>query len=217
MKKTTKIVRLSTGVRNLDPVINGGIPMGSTLIVGGTPGAGKTTLVQQICFAHASPERRVLYFNTLSEPTAKTLRYMSQFAFFDRTKLSESVHFVDLGVILRTEGVDEASKLVMQHLKKIKPAIVVIDSFKVFDDLTNSKEELRKFGYELAVNLMAWEATTFLLGEYGENEIQTNPLFSIIDGLIMVTQRSESGEQQRFMRVQIFHRDAIARRTAALR
>jgi circadian clock protein KaiC len=201
MKKTTKMARLTTGVRNFDPLLHGGLPKGSTIIIGGTPGAGKTTLVQQICFHHASPERRVLYFNTLSEPTAKTLRYMAQFGFFDRTKLTDAVHFVDLGIILRTEGVDEASRLVMNHLKKIKPSIVVIDSFKVFDDLTTSKEELRKFGYEIAINLMAWEATTFLLGEYGESEIQTNPLFSIIDGLVMVTQRLESGEQQRFLRV----------------
>lgn len=201
MKKKSKIVRLSAGIRNFDSLLHGGFPKGSTIIVGGTPGAGKTTLVQQICFHHASPERRVLYFNTLSEPTAKTLRYMSQFAFFDRAKLTDSVHFVDLGVILRTEGVDEASRLVMTHLKRIKPSIVVIDSFKVFDDLTASKEELRKFGYELAINLMAWEATTFLLGEYGEDEIQNNPLFSIIDGLLMVSQRLESGEQQRFVRV----------------
>src|SRR5688500_5953281 len=138
MKKKTKIVRLATGVRNFDPLVHGGIPQGSTIIVGGSPGAGKTTLVQQICFHHASPKHRVLYFNTLSEPTAKTLRYMSQFGFFDREKLADSVHFVDLGVILRTEGVDEASRLVMTHLKKIKPSIVVIDSFKVFDDLTTS-------------------------------------------------------------------------------
>ncbi len=201
MKKTTSIARLETGVQNLDSLLHGGFPKGSTIIVGGSPGAGKTTLVQEICFHHASPEQRVLYFNTLSEPTAKTLRYMSQFAFFDRAKLAASVHFVDLGIILRTQGVDEVSRLVMTHLKTVKPSIVVIDSFKVFDDLTTSKEELRKFGYELAINLMAWESTTFLLGEYGEADIQTNPLFSIIDGLVMVTQRMASGEQQRFLRV----------------
>lgn len=201
MKKNTNIARIESGVRNLDSLLNGGFPKGSTIIVGGSPGAGKTTLVQQICFQHASPTSRVLYFNTLSEPTAKTLRYMSQFAFFDRAKLEDSVHFVDLGAILRTLGVDEASRLVMTHLKKVKPSMVVIDSFKVFEDLTTSREELRKFGYEIAINLMAWEATTFLLGEYGEAEVQSNPLFSIIDGLLMVTQRMESGEQQRFLRI----------------
>jgi circadian clock protein KaiC len=144
MKKKTKVARLESGVRNFDPLLQGGFPKGSTIILGGSPGAGKTTLVQQICFSNASPKQRVLYFNTLSEPTAKTLRYMSQFAFFDRKKLSDSVQFVDLGVLLRTQGVDEVLRLVMTHLKKVKPAIVVIDSFKVFDDLTTSREELRR-------------------------------------------------------------------------
>ena len=58
----------------------------------------------------------------------------------------------------------------MEHVKRVKPAIVVIDSFKVFDDLASSREELRKFGYELAVNLMAWECTTLLLGEYAPQD-----------------------------------------------
>ena len=199
--KKTPIARITTGVRNLDALVNGGFPKGSTTIVGGTPGAGKTTLVQQICFHHASPRQRVLYFNTLSEPTAKSLRYMSQFAFFDRTRLTSGIEFVDLGLIVRNQGVDEVSRLIMDHLKRVKPAIVVIDSFKVFEDLTTSREELRKFTYELAVNLMAWEATTFLIGEYGAQEIQNNPLFSIVDGLVMVTQRLDSGEQQRFLQI----------------
>jgi circadian clock protein KaiC len=86
-------------------------------------------------------------------------------------------------------------------VKKAKPAIVVIDSFRVFDDLARSKEELRKFGYELAVYLMAWEVTTFLLGEYGSHDISTNPLFSVIDGLFLLSQREQSGEQQRFIQL----------------
>jgi len=48
---------------------------------------------------------------------------------------------------------------------------------------------------------MAWEATTFLLGGYEEQDIHTNPLFSIVDGVIVVTRRSQSGEQQRFLQV----------------
>ena len=198
-KKKNDIARSESGVRNLDDLFGGGIPRGSVIVVGGPPGAGKTILTQQMCFHNVSAERRVIYFSTLSEPTAKTLRYLNQFTFFDAQKLEQGMQFVDLGMILRAQGLEEAGKLIMEHLRRIKPAIVVIDSFKVFDDLAKSQEELRKFGYELAVNLMAWETTTFLLGEYGSDDISTNPLFSIIDGLVLVTHREQSGEQQRFI------------------
>jgi circadian clock protein KaiC len=200
-KKTKDDSRIETGVRNLDELLTGGLPRGSTTVIAGSPGAGKTILAQQICFHNATPDHRALYLSTLSEPTAKTLRYMSQFSFFDADKIDHGVQFVDLGAILRAKGLDEASRLIMQHLKRIKPAMVVIDSFKVFDDLAQSREDLRKFGYQVAVQLMAWETTTFLLGEYGPREIESNPVFSIVDGLLTVSQREQSGEQQRFIQI----------------
>ncbi len=193
--------RFETGVRNLDALFMDGLPRGSCTVICGPPGSGKTILTQQICFSNASAEQRVIYFGTLSEPTAKTLRYMTKFSFFDAKKLDAGIQFIDLGVLLRSEGLEKTFELIMNGVKKVKPAIVVIDSFKAFDDLAKSTEELRKFGYELAVNLMAWETTTFLLGEYGSEDTHTNPLFSIIDGLIVVSQREQSGEQQRFIQV----------------
>ena len=201
MIKKTELARLETGVRNLDAVFGGGLPKGSVVVVTGPPGSGKTILTQQLCFHNASAETRVLYFNTLSEPTAKTLRYMSQFEFFDPSKVEDQVRFVDLGLLIRTEGLEKVCDLIMERIREFKPAIVVIDSFKVFDDMAASRGELRKFGYQVAVNLMAWEATALLLGEYGPGEYLTNPLFSIVDGLMVVTQRESSGEQQRFLQV----------------
>lgn len=198
-QKTSDVARIETGVRNLDDLVEGGIPKGSNVIVAGPPGSGKTILAQQICFHNATTKQRALYFNTLSEPTAKTLRYLAQFSFFSAKKLETAVHFVDLGSILRTRGLEDASNLIMDQVKEIKPAVVVIDSFKVFDDLATSQEALRKFDYQLAVNLMAWEATTFLLGEYDPSDIGSNPLFSVVDGLLLLTQREQSGEQQRFI------------------
>ena len=201
MTKEKKDSRFRTGVRNLDELFVHGLPKGSATIVCGPPGSGKTTLTQQMCFHNASAAKPVLFFSTLSEPTAKTLRNLKQFSFFDAKKLDAGMQFIDLGVLLRTTGLKEISKLIMDEVKKTKPAVVVIDSFKAFDDLAKSGDELRRFGYELAVNLMAWETTTFLLGEYGARDIETNPLFSIVDGMIIVNQRQQSGEQQRFIQV----------------
>lgn len=194
--------RIHTGVRNLDEVLHGGIPVGELTVFAGTPGAGKTTLAHQIIFKNATPKKPALIFQTLSEPTAKTLRYLGHFEFYDPKKLEDgSVTFIDLGEILRAKGLEQAVELLMTHVKKVKPTFVVIDSFKVFEDLALNREELRKFTYEVAVNLMAWECTAFLLGEFSTNDIETNPLFSIIDGIISLRIRKESGEHQRFIQV----------------
>ena len=115
MTKPRAIARVETGVRNLDAILHGGIPRGSVTVLAGPPGSGKTILTQQICFQAAAPKSRILYFNTLSEPTAKTLRYLKPFSFFDATKLAEDFQFVDLGVMLRSKGLGETSARVMEQ------------------------------------------------------------------------------------------------------
>jgi circadian clock protein KaiC len=201
MSATESLARISTGVPNLDALCSGGLPRGAMVLFAGPPGSGKTILAQQICFHHAGPERRVLYVSTLSEPTAKVLRYLGDLAFFDATKFRESIRFVDLGAPIQEEGLARASALIVDHVKAWKPTLVVIDSFKVFDDVARSSEDLRKFGYQLAVSLMAWEVTSLILGEYGAEALETNPLFSIVDGVVAFSQREESGERQRFLHV----------------
>ncbi len=201
MTKNTPLEKIKTGVRNLDAILNGGLPKGSTTVFGGMPGSGKTILSQQIAFAYASPETPVILFQTLSEPTAKTLSFASQFSFFDQKKVGESLHFIDLGDIMRSKGIEQGVKLLVEHLKRIKPAMVVIDSFKAFEDLAKSPEELRKFSYEVAIQLLAWQCTSLLLGEFGKKDMDTSPLFSIVDGIVVISHRQDSGEQQRFLQV----------------
>jgi circadian clock protein KaiC len=201
MTNNKPIEKIKTGVRNLDEILHGGIPKRSAVVFAGTPGSGKTILSQQIGFANATPETPVIFFQTLCEPTAKSLSFVSQFSFYDAEKIGKSVHFIDLGDIMRSRGIGQGIELLLENIKKIKPALVVIDSFKAFDDLAQSPEELRKFTYKVAIHLMAWECTGLLLGEFGKDDLEGSPLFSIIDGIIIASQRLESGEQQRYLQV----------------
>lgn len=192
---------LETGVRNLDAILGGGLPRGAVCLVGGAPGSGKTILAQQIAFHNASPESPAIIFNTLSEPAAKTLSHLNQFAFFDRERFGKCVHLLDLGVALRQEGLAAAAKQIMDQVAKIKPGLVVIDSFKTFFDIAKTPEEFRGFIYEMGVNLMAWECTSLLVGEYSAAVNENNPLISMVDGQIMLSQLQSQGDGQRFIQV----------------
>ena len=53
--------RISTHMKELDRVLNGGIVRGSLSLVGGDPGIGKSTLLLQVCRNLANAGRKVLY------------------------------------------------------------------------------------------------------------------------------------------------------------
>ncbi len=49
-----------------------------------TLGSGKIILSQQIGFSNASPEFPAIFLQILTEPTRKTLRFLSQFQYFEK-------------------------------------------------------------------------------------------------------------------------------------
>ena len=53
-------IRFSTGLKELDRVLGGGLVVGSLTLVGGDPGIGKSTLMLQIC-QYLGKERTILY------------------------------------------------------------------------------------------------------------------------------------------------------------
>jgi len=55
MTDRVAIRRLATGVPGLDQILGGGLPEFSFDLIAGAPGAGKTTLAQQIMFALSQP------------------------------------------------------------------------------------------------------------------------------------------------------------------
>lgn len=201
MNQDAAIARLDTGVRNLDAILGGGLPEGSISVVAGAPGSGKTTLGHQIAFYRARPDRRVLYMSTFSEPAAKLMRFMRQFEYFDAKKLEDSVHLMDIGKLLRDQNLDRHLEAILAAVERLRPSLLVIDSFKGFESLAHSPRLFRRFCYDLAASLVAWDCTSLLIGEYIPNEVSSSPLFSVVDGLIMLSHMEAAGEEQRFVQV----------------
>ncbi len=191
----------STGVPPLDRILGGGIPPYSVVIVAGEPGTGKTILSQQILFANASTERKAVYLTTLSESPMKAARYQSGFDFFDPAKFGESVIYMDVGQMIRHEGLSKAADTIADLVRMHQPYVVVVDSFKAIHDLAASPSEMRTFIYDLAIEFSAMQSTTLLVGEYSEGDIARMPEFAIADGIIWLYSRSRNEQRGRYLQV----------------
>ena len=198
------IHQIPTGVRGLDDIMGGGIPEFSFNIIAGTPGCGKTTLAHQLVFANATAKKPALYFTVLGEPAMKMLRYQQQFSFFDESKLGKSIRFINLSDVVLNQDLNAVFDEITKQVTAINPGVVVVDSFRtvVRKAIGGASElEMQSFIQRLAQFLTSWEATTFLVGEYVQEEIRDNPLFTIADGLFWLSQVVERNSVVRKLQI----------------
>jgi circadian clock protein KaiC len=198
------IHQLPTGVRGLDDILDGGIPEFSFNIIGGAPGCGKTTLAHQIVFANATPKKPALYFTVLGEPALKMLRYQQQYSFFDESKLGQTIRFINLGDLLLEKGSQAVLEEIIKQVTALNPSIVVVDSFRTVvrtAAATAGETETQSFIHRLAQFLTSWQATTFLVGEYVEEEIPDNSLFTMVDGILWLSQVAERNSVVRKLQI----------------
>jgi circadian clock protein KaiC len=204
MMDRVAIRQLSTGVQGLDQILGGGLPEFSFNVIAGAPGAGKTTLAQQIMFTLASPDRPALYFTVVGEPPLKMLRYQQQFAFFDMAKVNESVRYVNLGLDMVNSSLEKLLGQIVHEVEATSTGVVVVDSFRTVALVArgqNGDGDLQHFVQQLAVRLTSWEATTFLVGEYRSSEVEQNPVFTVADGLLWLVQSLDRNSMVRKMQV----------------
>jgi circadian clock protein KaiC len=194
---------LSTGIPSLDTVLGGGLPAYSVNLVAGPPGSGKTTLVQQIIFHNATPERKALVLAVLSEPLVKMLRYQQQFDFFDLDKVDSAVAFFDLGRVAREEGLKRTLEVIKEQMDRVQPSFLAIDSFKALEELSrrDPDHDARSFTHDLSTYLAGWQCTSFLVGEYYEQEVMGAPESSAADGIFWMSQEAQQNSVVRKLQV----------------
>lgn len=115
--------RISTGIKEFDRVLGGGIVIGSLVLISGDPGIGKSTILLQIC-QHLGQSKKVLYVS--GEESANQIKLRAN-------RLGVTTD--NLYILPQTNVAT-----IVECIKEEKPDIVIIDSIQtmVYEEINSS-------------------------------------------------------------------------------
>lgn len=161
--------RVKTGVRGLDELIEGGIPIGSNVLVAGGPGTCKTIMGLSFIYNGAKELGEAGLFVSLEENTANIVWNMENFG-WDIKKMQDKnlikIYKLKLNPHENLELQIEAElKAIREIVKEIKAKRLVIDSTTAFAIWLKEPGLIRSLLYEFVDKLKDLGCTTMLISE----------------------------------------------------
>lgn len=112
--KNDNAARIKSGIDEFDRVLGGGLVAGSTVLLGGTPGIGKSTILLQVLDKFSKAGISGLYVSGEESPSQLKLR-------------AERLGLTPENLYILSENCYE---LIKEHIENLKPSVIVIDSIQ---------------------------------------------------------------------------------------
>jgi len=204
------IERLSTGVPELDRMLDGGVPRGFTIAVTGEPGTGKTILCIHFIAQGVREGDRCIYVTT-EESRDSIITQASQFGFsFSEGTAKNRLIIIDalMGVkdtwSLQSLDIEELVNKVIEAKKALGygRARLVIDSLSAF--WLDKPAMSRRHSYFVKKVLSKWDFTVMATSQYA---ITTSEAFGwgiehIADGIIRFRRSVKGGTLRRYILIE---------------
>jgi DNA repair protein RadA/Sms len=178
--------RLSTGIGELDTVLGGGIVPGSLVLIGGSPGIGKSTLTTMVLANLHEARRRTLYVS--AEESAAQIRLRAE-------RLRASA--LGIPVIAETD-----LERVLATLEQERPEVCVVDSVQTLhtgelSSAAGSVAQVREVAGELMRVAKALQIAVLLVGHVTKDGALAGP--RVLEHLVDCVLQFE-GERERTYR-----------------
>jgi circadian clock protein KaiC len=181
------IDRVTTGIKGLDGLLEGGFPRGSMVLLAGSPGSGKTIASAQFLYHGATKCDENGVYVSFAEQKEVFMNNMARFG-LDFLDLEKKGKFKFLDMATTTEaGISETLNVLIREALSIKAQRLVIDSFSAMALAFDKKIDARVILHAFEKMMHQTGSTTLLLVEIptGNSELGLGFEEFVADGLIL--------------------------------
>jgi len=199
--------RCKVGIEELDSEMNGGIPVGSTVLITGASGVGKTTTCMQFLTNGIRLGEKGVFFTT-TETISKLVQHLKGYDFFDKNLIkSGKISIIDLRTIsdrlgltaerYTVEDTNVLFEVIRDITKELDAKRLVVDSITALCYRLQTREMIRDFIFKLGSSLAAMKCTTILTSEVPPRVFQYSQYGIeefIADGIIFLGDIERKGD-----------------------
>ena len=196
--------RVPTGIKGFDILIEGGIPKGYSVLLGGNPGSGKTIFAAQYLYHGLSKFGEPGIYVSFAEDRGAFLKNMKRMGMdFEKYEQEGKFKYMDL-VTVKEKGVDDVLERVFAEISALKAKRLVIDSFSALSQAFPEKIEIRVALHTVLGKITRKSGvTTLLISEIplGSKLLGEGMEEFVADGVIVLSQCAERGFLARKLQV----------------
>ncbi len=196
-----QLQKIPTGVSGLDAVLRGGLFQTGITIVQGRPGAGKTILGNQMCYAHARAGGRALFVTLLAENHARMLLHLHTMEFFDTARIPDEVYYISAYPVLEAEGLGGLLTLLWAEVRARNVSLLVLDGLMSVELQAKNHIEFKKFIHELQTQASVSGCSMVLLTSADGEVMPATVEHTMVDCVIEMRSRLYGWRMERDLEV----------------
>ena len=189
--------RVSTGVERLDEMLNGGVFRGSTTMVSGSAGTGKTSIAAHMVDA-ACRRGETAIFYSLEESPEQLLRNMESIG-LDLARWTEAGLLHLFSSRPSTSGLEDHLLTLQRMVDELQPSLVVLDAVGNLLKAGDVGQAASVIARDLDVLKSAGATAVLTTLAHGESESTDMAVSSLVDTWLLLRNVESNGERNRLL------------------